>query len=141
LKEELARGLPSTNSQVDEEKTTTIIQVIFQAKIKDVNWLWHLIFGHLNFGGLNLLYKKIMVKGLLLIEKPERICEGLILGKQHRESFLARKSIHANKPLDSFHSYLCGPMKTPLIGGSYYLFTSIDDYTSKTWVYFLRHKN
>jgi transposase InsO family protein len=32
-------------------------------------------------------------------------------------------------------------MKTPLIGGSYYFFTFIDDYKRKTWVHFLRHKN
>jgi hypothetical protein len=31
LKVELAQGPPSTNSQEDEEKTTTITQVIFQA--------------------------------------------------------------------------------------------------------------
>ena len=31
---------------------------VFQKEVKDENWLWHLRFGHLNFGGLNLLYKK-----------------------------------------------------------------------------------
>jgi hypothetical protein len=31
LKVELAQGPPSTNSQEDEEKTTTVTQVIFQA--------------------------------------------------------------------------------------------------------------
>jgi hypothetical protein len=63
LKAELAQRPPSTKSQGDEEKTTTLIQVIFQEKIKDVNWLWHLRYGQLNFGPLNLFYKKRMVKG------------------------------------------------------------------------------
>ena len=94
---------PSTKSQEDEEKTTTLIQVIFQEKIKHVNWLWHLRYGHLNFGPLNLFYKKRMVNGLPLIEKPDRIYESCILGKQHRESFPTRKSIHPNKPLDIVH--------------------------------------
>jgi hypothetical protein len=67
-----------------------------------------------------------MVNGLPLIEKPDRICEGCILGKQHRESFPVGKSIHANKPLEIVHSYLCGPMQTPSIGGSYYLLTFIE---------------
>jgi hypothetical protein len=50
LKAELAQRPPSTKSQEDEEKTTTLIQVSFQEKIKHVNWLWNLRYGHLNFG-------------------------------------------------------------------------------------------
>lgn len=129
------------NSQVGREETTTVVQTIFQAEIKDENWLWHLRFGHLNFGGLNLLYKKGMVKGLPLIEKPERVCEGCILGKQHRESFPAGKSTRAKAPLEIIHSDLCGPMQTPSIGGSFYFLTFIDDYSRKQWVYFLKQKN
>jgi hypothetical protein len=45
VKAELAQRPPSTKSQEDEEKTTTLIQVIFQEKIKHVNWLWHLRYG------------------------------------------------------------------------------------------------
>jgi hypothetical protein len=32
-----------------------------------------------------LLHTEDMVKGFPLIEKPERICEGHIFGKKHRE--------------------------------------------------------
>jgi len=63
------------------------------------------------------------------------------LGKQHRESFPVGKLIHANKPLEIVHSYLCGPMQTPSIGGCYYLLKFIEYYTRKTLVYFIRHKN
>ena len=44
-------------------------QETFQREAKDENWLWNLRFGHLNFGGLNLLHRKGMVNGLPLIEK------------------------------------------------------------------------
>ena len=44
-----------------------VTEEIFQKEVKDKNWLWHLRFGHLNFGGLNLLHKKVIVKGLPLI--------------------------------------------------------------------------
>jgi len=74
-------------------QTTTITQMNFQAEVKDENCLWHLRFCHLNFGGLNLLHKKGMVKGFPLIEKLDRLCEGCTLGKQHRESFPPVKSI------------------------------------------------
>ena len=109
--------------------------------MKDENWLWHLRFGHLNFGGLNLLHKKGMVKGLPLIEKPDSLCEGCILGKQHREKFPSRKSIWAKAPLEIIHSDLCGPMQTSSVSGSDYMLTFIDDFTRKVWVYFLKYKS
>ena len=39
----------------------TITKEVFQEEVKDENWLWNLRFGHLNFGGLNLLHRKGMV--------------------------------------------------------------------------------
>ena len=54
----------------------TVTQETYQREAKDENWLWHLRFGHLNFGGLNLLHMKEMVKGLPLIEKTDSLCEG-----------------------------------------------------------------
>ena len=118
-----------------------VTQEVFQKEVKDENWLWHLRFGHLNFGGLNLLHRKGMVKGLALIKKLESLCEGCILGKQHRENFPSGKSIRENAPLEIIHSYLCGPVQTSSILGNNYMLTFIDDFTRKIWVYFLKHKS
>ena len=41
----------------------------------------HLRFGHLSFNSLNLLHRKNMVNSFPLIEKPNKFCEGCILGK------------------------------------------------------------
>ena len=90
--------------------------------------------------GLNLLHRKNMVNGLLLIEQPNKLCEGCILGKHHRESSLVGKSYRSRAPLEIVHSYLCGYMQTPSIGNNLYFITFIDDYSRKTWVYFLKHK-
>ena len=72
----------SMNSQEDERKVAVVTQVNYQAEVKDENWLWHLRFGVLNF-----LHRKGMLKGFPLIEKLDSLCEGCILGKQHRETF------------------------------------------------------
>ena len=82
-----------------------------------------------------------MVNGLSLIEQPNKLFEGCILSKQHRESFHVGKSYRARAPLEIVHSDLCGYMHTPSIGNRLYFTTFIDDYSIKTWVYFLKHKS
>ena len=125
----------------NEEEVATVTQEAFQSEPKDDNWLWHLRFGHLKFGGLNLLNRKGMVRGFPLIEKMESLCEGYILGKQHRESFPSGKSIRAKAPLEIVQSDLCGLMQTPSLASSHYMLTFIYDFTRKTWVYFLKNKS
>lgn len=120
-------------------KATT--QVILQAEEKDVNWLWHLRMGHLNFESLNLLQKRGMVLGLPAIEKSSKICEGCIMGKQHRDAFPVGVTVRAQAPLEIIHSDLCGKMQSPSIHGANYFLSFIDDFTRKTWVYLLKTKD
>ena len=82
-----------------------------------------------------------MVKGFPLINRPERVCEGCTFGKQHKETFLVGKSYRARIPLEIVHSDICGPMQTSSMGGCNYFLIFIDDYSRKTWVYFLKHKS
>ena len=58
-------------------------QVVVDAK------LWHARFGHLNFASLLRLQKSEMVSSLPKLETPSKhVCEGCILGKMQRSSFL-----------------------------------------------------
>jgi hypothetical protein len=43
--------------------------------LKDSSWLWHLRFGHENFGGLKLLAQNKMVNDLPSINQPDQLCE------------------------------------------------------------------
>ena len=123
-----------------KEKDSTNFQSAIQIEVQDDFWLWHFRFRHLNFGGLKLLHTKNMVKGFPLIDKPDKVCEGCIFGKQHRETFLVGKSYRACTPLEIMQSDICGPMQTTSIGGCNYFLTFIDDYSRKIWVYILKHK-
>ena len=69
-----------------------------KTKSLDQSWLWHLRYGHLHFGGLELLQKKQMVKGLSSIEQPTSSCESCILGKHHREKFMSGVSNKGKEP-------------------------------------------
>ncbi|XP_068329911.1 uncharacterized protein [Pyrus communis] len=77
---------------------------------KNISWLRHLCFGHLNFGGLKLLSKKEMMRGLPCISHPDQVCEGCLLGKltrkQFRKSFPNESTTRAQKPLELIHTDL-----------------------------------
>jgi hypothetical protein len=47
----------------------------------DEAWTWHGCFGHLNFESLCKLAQKDMVRGLLLVEHVEQVCEACLAGK------------------------------------------------------------
>ena len=115
--------------------------VSFKETCQDQSWLWHLRYGHLNFKGLSLLQRKEMVRGLPPIEAPFISCESCILAKQHREIFPKEISYKAWAPLEIVHTNICGPMQVPSLGGSIYFLTFIDDFSRKTWVYFLKYKS
>ncbi|GKV24493.1 hypothetical protein SLEP1_g34100 [Rubroshorea leprosula] len=111
------------------------------AILKDIAWLWHCRFGHLYFGGLKALQQKKMVNDLPHFDSPSEICEICMVSKQHRDSFLKDKSWRAKQVLDLVHSDLCGLINPTSNGGKQYFITFVDDYSRKTWVYFLQTKS
>ncbi|KAE8693794.1 Brefeldin A-inhibited guanine nucleotide-exchange protein 4 [Hibiscus syriacus] len=83
-----------------------------KARYKDASWLLHLRFGHLNFGGLELLSKNEMVKGLPYINHLDQLCEGCLVGTQFRKSFPNESETRAKKPLELIHTDVYGPIKS-----------------------------
>ncbi|GJZ25653.1 retrovirus-related pol polyprotein from transposon TNT 1-94, partial [Tanacetum coccineum] len=122
------------NIQNDEAKC-------LKSCLEDHSWLWHMRYGHLNFGDLKLLSSKGMVKGLDQIDHPNQACEGCLLGKHARSSFLKEATSRAKEPLQLIHTDLCGPITPPSHGKNLYFMLFIDDYSRKTWVYFLNEKS
>ena len=79
------------------------------------------------------LQKEDMVIGLTTLESLEKhACEGCILRKMHRASFLKDGTTHATQNLLLVHSDVCGPVKTPSFGKHVYFVTFIDDVTHHT---------
>ena len=82
-----------------------------------------------------------MVTGLPLVSCKDGVCSGCVLGKHHRDSFDKRASWHASAPLQLVHSDLCGPLPSASFSGCKYFLTFIDDFSRRTWVYFLKLKS
>ncbi|CAM8910357.1 unnamed protein product [Rhodiola kirilowii] len=120
----------------------SVAQTCFSAKLKDSAWLWHYRYGHLNFKGLKTYLQQLnMVRGLPDIRTPTQCCEECILSKQHRDTFLKGKSWRAKNPLELVFSDICGTITPTFNGGKRYFITFIDDYSRKTWIYFLQEKS
>ena len=81
-----------------------------------------------------------MVHGLPHILSTNDVCEGCVLGKRHREMFEKGKYWHAKEPLQLIHSDICGPLEFPSLSHTVYFPTFIDDFSRKSWVYFLKIK-
>ena len=67
-------------------------------------------------------------------------CEHCIYGKQSHVRF-ASGTIRENEILELVHSDLFGPVTVPSLGGSLFYVSLIDDFSRKTWIYFLRNKS
>ncbi|KAI3451258.1 hypothetical protein Pfo_007923 [Paulownia fortunei] len=95
----------------------SINQTCFSAKLKDIAWVWHYRYGHLNCGGLRTLQQKNMVAGLPSFTSPSNICEECVVSKQHRDPFPKGKAQRARKLLEIVHSDICGPINPVSNGG------------------------
>lgn len=118
-----------TNNRMFLLKIQNDVAKCLKACVKDTSWLWHLRFGHLNFGDLELLSKKRMVKGLLLVNHPNQFCEGYLLEKHFRKSFPKEANTRAKKLLELIHTDVYGPIHPSSFGKSNYFLLFIDDFS------------
>ena len=70
----------------------------------------------------------------------DRVCKGCALGKNVRKPY-SSSSRRSKVILDLIHSDLCGPMTAPSLGGCLYYVIFTDDFSHKTWIYFMKAKN
>ncbi|KAK3004468.1 hypothetical protein RJ639_018181 [Escallonia herrerae] len=82
-----------------------------------------------------------MVKGLPSIDQPDQLYEACLVEKQHRHSFPKESTSRAKVSLELIHTDVCGPIDLVSLGKNRYFLMFIDDYSRKTWVYFLKQKS
>ncbi|GKF33531.1 retrovirus-related pol polyprotein from transposon TNT 1-94 [Tanacetum coccineum] len=88
---------------------------------KSKSWLWHHRLNHLNFGTINDLARKDLVKGLprLKFEK-DHLCLACQLGKSKKFSHRAKSENTNMEVLHTLHMDLCGPLRVQSIKGKKY---------------------
>ena len=111
------------------------------ATIDSISDLWHCRFGHLSYQSLHHLSHHSRVIGLSQVQSPSRVCEHCLTGRQQRRKFSKASFTRATKPSEILHSDLMGPLSTPTLAGSRYILVFTDDYSHKSWIYFLKSKD
>ncbi|GKC22798.1 retrovirus-related pol polyprotein from transposon TNT 1-94, partial [Tanacetum coccineum] len=109
---------------------------------KNKSWLWHRRLNHLNFGTINDLARKDLVRGLprLKFEK-DHLCSACQLRKSKKHTHKPKTENTNLEVLNTLHMDLCGPMRVQTINGKKYILVIVDDYSRFTWVKFLRSKD
>ena len=101
--------------------------------------LWHRRMAHLHHGALRHLRQEII--GVPQVQKEKHNhCKGCVLGKNIKTP-LPHNEYKSKEPLDLVYSDVCGPMTVHFFNGYNYCITFINDYSRKTWIYFLKAKS
>ncbi|XP_074353045.1 uncharacterized protein LOC141692213 [Apium graveolens] len=82
-----------------------------------------------------------MIHGLPDIVFDGEFCESCTYGKQGRNSFQKGTTYKTSERLNLVHSDICGPITPGSFSGKRYFITFIDDFSHRTWVYFLNKKS
>jgi hypothetical protein len=118
--------------EVEEERTPTVSG--------ENVMLWHQRLGYIGEKGLRLLNGKGMVEGMSNCSLDFDFCEHCLYGKQNRVRFPSGAT-RAEGILQLVHSDVFGPVSVPSLGKSMYYVSFIDEFSRKTWIYFLRKKS
>ena len=98
--------------------------------------LWNRILSHVKYKSFPIVSK--VVSGLPEIQMDhEGMCKGCSQEKNNKNHY--PKSDNKEKwILDIIHTFICRPMQTTSLSRYIYYASFIDDYSRKTWIYFLK---
>ncbi|GJS39091.1 retrovirus-related pol polyprotein from transposon TNT 1-94 [Tanacetum coccineum] len=111
---ELIKGSCSSNLytvSVEDMMKSSPICLLSKAS-KNKSWLWHRRLNHLNFGTINDLARKDLVRGLPRLKfDKDHLCSACQLGKSKKYTHKPKTENTNLEVLNTLHMDLCGPMR------------------------------
>ncbi|GJY06683.1 retrovirus-related pol polyprotein from transposon TNT 1-94 [Tanacetum coccineum] len=136
-----SRGSNLYTISVEDMMKSSPICLLSKAS-KNKSWLWHRRLNHLNFGTINVLARKDLVRGLPRLKfVKDHLCSACQLGKRKKYTHKPKFENTIMEVLYTLHMDLCGPMRVQSINWKKYILVIVDDYSRFTWVKFLRSKD
>jgi len=109
---------------------------------EDLEILRHRRYGHLNNKSIQIMQQKQMVKGLPKFKgAADNVCKICNVEKQQHQEFPKKSKWRASNKLELIHGDLCRPITPISHSGKRYLLVLVDDFSRKTWIYFLADKS
>jgi hypothetical protein len=141
---DLLKGSRSTNLytiSIEDMMRSSPICLLSKAS-KNKSWLWHRRLNHLNFGTINELSRKDLIRGMPRLKyEKDHLCSACQLGKSKKHTHKPNSANSNTEVLHTLHMDLCGPMRVQSFNGKGYILVIVDDYSRFTWVKFLRSKD
>ena len=113
-----------------------------QALVHDTvepNELWHRMLAHVHYRALPFASKA--VESIPEIQgKHDGVYKGCAKGKNTKKTFPSSES-KAKGILEIIHSDVCSPTSSNSLSGYAYYVYFINDFSRKTWVYFMKNKD
>jgi hypothetical protein len=102
---------------------------------------WHKRLGHFHVQGIRRMIQARLVTGLSKMTLSDVSGETYMRGKQSRKPILKIKTTTTSQVLELVHTDICGSFHVKSLGGAQYFISFIDDFSRKTFVYFIHTKN
>ena len=105
--------------------------------------IWHQRICHLNYPIILAMNRTKAVTGMILQKKqiPE-FCQGCVLGKSHRHSFVSQPiRTPSSTPGYLVYADICGPMAHVSLGGALYYMLFKDDYSGYRYIFCIAEKS
>lgn len=134
-----ASDVSDVPANTSEEEAGLLTSTTVASGGKATQGLWHRRLAHLNSRSMYVM-KKGMVTGIDYNENNFLSCIACVEGKQAKLPFPKASTSRSNEILGLVHTDLCGPMSQASFGGAKYFLTFTDDFTRKTFIYFLKSK-
>nr|GEX92472.1 retrovirus-related Pol polyprotein from transposon TNT 1-94 [Tanacetum cinerariifolium] len=136
---ELIKGSCGSNLytiSVEDMMKSYLIYLLSKAS-KNKSWLWHRRLNHLNFGTINDLARKDLVRSLPRLRfKKDHFYFTCQLGKSKKHTHKPKTNNTNLEVFNTLYMNLCGLMRVQTINGKKYILVVVDDYSRFTLVNF-----
>jgi hypothetical protein len=141
------RGSSITSAKVIGTRHERLYKILFQpmralihstSSSSDLCELWHRRMAHFHHGALRVLREIVTGVPDFSLEHHE-LCKGCALGKYTKTDFPSGDS-RATGIIDLIHLDVCGPMSSTSLTSSLYYVVFIDDFSRKSWIFFMKTK-
>ena len=134
---QLAQNLdsPQIHPLDNSQNRQSIAPSLLTNSATQLSQLWHCRLGHINFASLNLLHSQNLATGIPSFQIIPQVCTAC------HEGFCKPCNTRKSTPLALIHIDICGPLPVPSLAKTEYFILFTDDFSRKSWIYFLKTKD